>query len=414
MTGELYDLAYRFRNSKIWKTVFEQELFAVPLADGRTAYCCIMGRSGEHMALSVHIGAEGLSSYRRLVGMDPYEMTEADLYMQDCIQCSVEEKDQLSGEELAGIRRYCQAAGIPFRPPYPQFKRFFPNCVPWQVTDEADLDAIREALRVAVAMAGREKKTLGLRPVIADRDGETYVTDESDLFRQISLFADEADEAPKPADDPVTIPLYRLEDGELRIDRTTLPPYTERLPDAPSRINEPDLHRLEKLPKRGTLQCEVVRLPEPIDGEPPFLPALLLSVDEEGTVLKPTFGKKAVYDPDQLLGDFVSVLVQAELCPEQIGIRTPETEILLKGFCRRAGIRLLKRKRLDLLDEAVDSLMERYQDDEDGAAELVDMLRELDREQIRSLPDIVLRQILDMEQVLPEDIVRKIRKALGK
>ena len=68
---ELFDLAYAFRNSKIWKTVFEEELFAVSLPDRRIGSCYMMGRNGEHMALAVHIGREGFSSYRKLKDRDP-------------------------------------------------------------------------------------------------------------------------------------------------------------------------------------------------------------------------------------------------------------------------------------------------------------------------------------------------------
>ena len=48
----LYDLAFKFRESKLWNYVYEDELFAVKLSDERTAYCSIMGSSGQHVALA--------------------------------------------------------------------------------------------------------------------------------------------------------------------------------------------------------------------------------------------------------------------------------------------------------------------------------------------------------------------------
>ena len=62
----LYDLAFKFRESKLWNYVYEDELFAVKLSDERTAYCSIMGSSGQHVALALYIGAEGLDSFRML------------------------------------------------------------------------------------------------------------------------------------------------------------------------------------------------------------------------------------------------------------------------------------------------------------------------------------------------------------
>lgn len=56
-----YDLAYEFRNSKIWKHIYEDELFAVKLppdSDGNTniGYCYIMGKRGEHRGCLYTLG----------------------------------------------------------------------------------------------------------------------------------------------------------------------------------------------------------------------------------------------------------------------------------------------------------------------------------------------------------------------
>ena len=39
-----YDLGYAFRNSKIWKRLYEEELFAVklPINGNPIGYCCVM------------------------------------------------------------------------------------------------------------------------------------------------------------------------------------------------------------------------------------------------------------------------------------------------------------------------------------------------------------------------------------
>ncbi|WP_434089188.1 DUF7309 domain-containing protein, partial [Exiguobacterium indicum] len=134
----MYDLAYTFKKSKLWQLIREQQVFAVRLPDGQIGYCLIMGQNGEHMALSLHIGAEGFSSYRRLNGMDQGPITYEEMLQQDCIQCSIEKRDQLSPEELNELRSYCEDRGIPFRAPFPQFARYKRYCVPWTITDDSD------------------------------------------------------------------------------------------------------------------------------------------------------------------------------------------------------------------------------------------------------------------------------------
>ena len=83
----IYDLAYEFRSSKVWKQIFENELFAVKLpkkskksAGDKIAYCYITGRGGEHMALTVYPGAESFTSFRKLAcfGEDHEPVSAAD------------------------------------------------------------------------------------------------------------------------------------------------------------------------------------------------------------------------------------------------------------------------------------------------------------------------------------------------
>ena len=121
-----YDLAYAFKKAALWKKINEEELFAIRLPAKKTSskhigYCLIMGRNGEHRALAVYVGEEGFSSYRRI--MTDEHQSFADMLTQDCIQCSMERKEDLSEDELLEIREYCQESGVPFRAPFPQFTR---------------------------------------------------------------------------------------------------------------------------------------------------------------------------------------------------------------------------------------------------------------------------------------------------
>ncbi len=116
---QLYDLALAFRNAKLWKRLYDSEIFAVSLSNGEIGYCCIMGCLGEHFALAVYIGEQGLDSYRRLQEMShvPMNALQAQEFMlsQYCLQCSFETKDLLSPKELAAVRGYGKDRGITFR-----------------------------------------------------------------------------------------------------------------------------------------------------------------------------------------------------------------------------------------------------------------------------------------------------------
>lgn len=421
-----YDLAYAFRKAKPWKKIDENELFAVrvPSAAGGAetiGYCCLMGRDGEHMALAVYPGAEGFSSYRRLAGnafaflMESSPITP-ELFQQDCIQCSMEQQDQFTPEDLDEVRAYCKASHAPFRKPYPQFSRYRPWCMPWAVTEPDDWNAIETALLVVDKLGEALKKTskvaLGLHPILVGLHDDTYAP------MQIGLFDEPIDDG-----DAVTIPLFSIVDGELKSEQIPLPPYTETV-FAPPRVDELSVARLKKGKQKGVFQCEVVRSPMPVDGEPPYLPALLMTVDREGLLRSPVMGEGVDYDPTAMLNEFIGYLDGER--PRTIKVRTEETRILLEEFCKKAGIRLQVTDKLDLLDEAMENLQSSIfpdldEDDDDDfedvdaedadIEEVLAMLESLSVEELRQIPGFVMNQLLELSEFLSPNLVKKIRQA---
>lgn len=63
---KLYQLAFALRKAKLWRSLYENELFAVTLSGGEIGYCCVMGSVEEHLALALYRGSKGLDSLRFL------------------------------------------------------------------------------------------------------------------------------------------------------------------------------------------------------------------------------------------------------------------------------------------------------------------------------------------------------------
>jgi hypothetical protein len=128
-----------------------------------------------------------------------------------------------------------------------------------------------------------------------------------------------------------------------------------------------------KMQRSGILQCEIIRGPEPVQGEPPYLPALLMTVvQENGLVLTPVMPKGVDYDPNEMMDGLLNALVSAKFYPDAIMARTEETLTILEPFCKKAQIKLVESNELDELDDAIDAMMERKM-----VACLVDDLRRL-------------------------------------
>ena len=408
MHKELYDLAYAFRKTKVWKHVYGEDLFAIRLGE-EIGYCCILGNGGMCTALAVYVGAAGFSSLRDMLDR---EQNGADGYLlQDCIQCSLEGRDQFTPEELEEVKAYCSAAGINFRAPLPKFLRLYPRCIPWQVP-ENELEIIRTALQVVLELARQVEKqgrmALGLRSVMVDREQECYM---------------EGQRRKAGCQQPsVTIPLYTLTEDGLIIERIPLPPYQERKPKPPQWINDITLAKLKKQPKGGSYACDITYLPAPVDGNPPFFPAVMLTMDQaNGMMLEPIMASKSTYDPDEMLGGFMDALLHAGVCPQQIMVRSEEMRVLLKDFCKRAGILLTLTDDMPDMDEAIggmnrifDGDEEELDDafDEETLPQFLDSLTKFSEEELSDMPDALLMQLrmLEAEGMLPAELARKLPK----
>ena len=157
-----------------------------------------------------------------------------------------------------------------------------------------------------------------------------------------------------------------------------------------------------------------------MEDDPPYLPAALMAVDENGMAHKPVIMKGVAYDPDEMLDGFIKCLIADEIYPERLLVRTPETMTLLREFGKRAKIKVVKRKRLDLVDEAIDNMLDYFAgDDDDGMRdqeemdEILQLLGEMSVPQLRMVPAGFLKELLDSD-LLPDDIAAKVRKALRK
>lgn len=190
---ELYQLAFAFRKTKLWKSLYESELFAVELPDNEIGYCCAKDFAGKSPALALYVGNRGLDSFRALHDLSSTETSPLRIYeavlTRDCLQCSFESKEALSAETLHSVRAYASEHGLSFRgaDAFPQFMRHRPARTAWPISQQEDIHrlciALEAALEVSHQIKNRNKARLGFRarPVynrsipILTRSGEDFV-----------------------------------------------------------------------------------------------------------------------------------------------------------------------------------------------------------------------------------------------
>lgn len=120
----LFELAFQYKKTKLWKKLWDSQIFAVRFSDGGIGYCSVMGMNGELNAIAVYPGQEGLDSlrliYEDVPALDELAHMER-LHCQDCMMLSFMNKSELNPRDIEELEAYCKKSGIS-----PRGKNAFP------------------------------------------------------------------------------------------------------------------------------------------------------------------------------------------------------------------------------------------------------------------------------------------------
>lgn len=394
---QLYELAFAFRKTKLWKSLYDSELFAVSLPGGEIGYCSVMGFLGEHLALALYVGNRGLDSYRLLQGLGEREMNplkaQESMLSQDCLQCSFESRDELSPQEQSSVRAYTAQHGLSLRGAnaFPQFTGYLPARYPWPVSDREDMQRLCAALKAALAVS--EKLKSARKSQLGFREGPAY-------DRSIPLLA--------PAGEGFSWSLHPL------------PPRQPVQYPEPVLKDELLMMRLRKTRKHsGTWACDVVMLPQPSaedETAAPVFPYTLLAGDcETGIALSTIVVADYEADAEALLRALGEHMLEQGV-PRQIQVVDERTYSLLKNLAAALKIKLTLQPENDLLDEMEAEFVEYFSDQmsgtvEDELEELFKMLSELDDDTLLAMPNELWSQLRTMERhgVLDEELAERLR-----
>ncbi len=320
---DLYDAAIEFKNTAPWDWMHDSDLFGVkdPVS-GETGYCCIMGAAGEHYALGLYLGSEGLDGLLRILSGEFSELKDEALYIQKCLMASFEDRKYLQKHDLQQIK----ALGLKFRGSnaWPMFRNYTPGLVPWYLTGE-EAKFLTIALQQAIDVSQRFKKDIGLMSPpssgqflvrVPDKHGESIVW---------------KDEWLEPS------PLKKEEPPVMPVDETTL-----------SRLKK------ARLQSRGIWEMDFFHIPAPVweKGERPYYPYMSMLVDHNTAIILNFEMEKRSGHKSKFPVKFADFIERVRVMPEELLVKRHDVYGLLEPLATKLGIEIKMVESLPALEYA--------------------------------------------------------------
>ena len=415
----LYELAFRYKKTKLWKHLFDDQIFALRTEGGETAFICVMGYLGEHIAISV-FPEEDFPTYYSYLDADSDIIAERhhDIFEKvigaSCFQCSFEDKDFLYPDELEEARAFAKSRGIRFSGSnaFPKFSRFTPYHHPWHVTSEGDTELLAAGLEVSTALSGLLKQDPSFMAKLPGI-GDGTATLEVPLFVRAEEGWKAEGSVPLPGRRPVPLPRGTFD-------------------------NEGILKKIRAKRKGGAVGCRVTWMNSPIQESPdvvPYYPAILMAVDQTagkalGAFVVGDYGTGR----NDLLKSFMETLAGLKKRPEKVYAQTERTYALLADTMEKVSVDIEIRPDQPLLDEALYSLQKDIYEGEGGGgtqgfdasddipglagdlAQMLDQMEYLDDRSLRTMPEelkIYLEVMADAPG-LPSGLKKRIESLLDR
>lgn len=319
----LYSAALEFKELAAWNWMHDCDIFGIkdPVS-GEIGYCCIMGAAGEHYALGLYLGSEGLDGLSRILSGEFSEFKDEAFFVQKCLMASFEDRKYLQKQDLQQIK----ALGLKFRGnnAWPLFRNYMPGFVPWYLTGE-EARFLTIALQQAMDVSKRFKKNprLLVHPSrihyfvrVPDKQGESIVW---------------KDEWLEP------LPLKKEDSSAILVDKTTL-----------SRLKK------ARLPRRGIWEIDFFYVPAPVweKGERPYYPYMSLLVNHNSALFLNFQMEKQSDHKSKFPEKFADFIERIKVMPYELLVKRHDVYRIMEPLSKELGIEITMVESLPALEYA--------------------------------------------------------------
>ncbi|MFZ7112265.1 MAG: DUF7309 domain-containing protein [Desulfatiglandales bacterium] len=329
----LFEGASRLKKLAPWEWMNERDIFGVKNPDGgEIGFVSIMGAGGEHFAMGLYLGPEGLNGFWELQqqeGLIPPDL----LFETPQLQVSFEDRQGLEPHDY----RIIKDLGLRFRGrnAWPKFQSFRPGYWPWKI-DRREAVFLGHALEQACEVALMVREEPG-KLEQADRD--------SYLLR---------------------VPKGRVQG--LRWEEQILKPPIPGSRSLRIDMDPEALGGLHEMPlKKDEIELDLFMIPASIGakGERPACAYLLLLVHGRTGNILGFEPMTADPDLDAMRGQIPLMMVwhlkELGYRPREISVQNELLFALLQTFTEKLDIRVKKKRSLKYLDMAKDALIDQFE-----------------------------------------------------
>jgi hypothetical protein len=328
----LYKSALRIKEISPWEWMTETDVFGVRSPEtGELGFVSVMGMLGEHYAVSLYLGSEGIHGFLDLQEMGPFADPE-DLIQIPQLQASFENREELDKRD----REVIKELGLKFRGrnAWPMFRSYRPSFFPWFL-EAGEVRFLSLALEQLADVAPRFREDSAL---LEPSGGDSYL---------------------------LRVP---RQEGGRRFweDASTGVPAL----DAPPIVVEMEVSKIETLGRlpRGEVRLEVdfFMFPEPVqdEGDRPYFPHMLLVVEAGSGMVLGSDLLAPHPSPEAMWGrvpeNLADQLFALDLAPEKLSVDSELLFDLLEPLASEAGFDLELSPSLPGLEQASETLFRTF------------------------------------------------------
>ena len=329
---ELYEVSLRIKELAPWEWMTETDIFGVQNPENdELGFVSVMGMAGEHYAVSLYLGPEGLYGFWDFEETGPLGSPEGLLEIPQ-LQASFENRSELREKD----RELIKALGFKFRGKHawPMFRSYRPGFFPWYLEAE-EARFLTQALNQLLDVAPRFKENPSLLEPPAD---ESYLVRVPRREEKTLIWEDRLMDVPPP--EPSSIPVS---------------------------INSQMLATLRSLPPgRMKLEMDLFMFPAPIRETEarPYFPYMLMMVETQSgmilcnEMLTPEPSLRAMWGlVPQIV---VHQLASAQIVPKEVTVASELLYQLLEPLAEMLRFKLKQSSTLPNLHPAKEFLFQRF------------------------------------------------------